>query len=103
MIYKNVSGIRVGFHGGAKVHWTEQVSEGTGEDRRTVERCLESGETYFDSNQYVMVIFTPNLHMKNNETQTIVWKLCVWVRSIVECVIIVGMYIFDKKGFREKT
>ncbi len=96
MIYKNASGIRVGFHGGAKVHWTEQVSEGTGEDRRTVERCFESGETYFDSNQYVMVSFTLNFQLKNNETKNIVWELCVWVRSIVECVIL-GMYIFDLK------
>ena len=48
-------GIRLSFDGGAKVHWTESGFEGEGDERRSVERHLSSGETYFESHQYVVV------------------------------------------------
>ena len=48
-------GIKVCFHGGAKVHWTEQVTERVNDEDRTVTKNFDSGETYFDSQQFVMV------------------------------------------------
>ncbi|ESP05157.1 hypothetical protein LOTGIDRAFT_227836 [Lottia gigantea] len=41
-------GIRLHFNGGARVHWTEQHSSGSGKNRRTTTRHYSSHETYFD-------------------------------------------------------
>ncbi|XP_050403329.2 arrestin domain-containing protein 3-like [Patella vulgata] len=47
-------GIRLHFEGGARVHWSEQHSTGSGKNRRTVTRHYSSSETYFN---HILVLF----------------------------------------------
>ncbi|KAK6180221.1 hypothetical protein SNE40_012413 [Patella caerulea] len=47
-------GIRLHFEGGARVHWTETRSEGTGEHQRTVTEDHSSSETYIN---HIVVVF----------------------------------------------
>ncbi|KAK6180269.1 hypothetical protein SNE40_012456 [Patella caerulea] len=47
-------GIRLHFEGGARVHWTESKTEGTGKDSRTVTKDYSSRETYF---KHILVLF----------------------------------------------
>lgn len=49
-------GVRLKFHGGANVHWTEQHSTGSGKNRRTETRHYRATETYFN---HEMLLFGP--------------------------------------------
>jgi len=51
----NVTGIKVSAHGGAKVHWTEDVTVRDEEKNgfKTVQKTYSNSEAYFESHQYV--------------------------------------------------
>ncbi|KAK6180223.1 hypothetical protein SNE40_012415 [Patella caerulea] len=49
-----LSGVRLNFEGGARVHWTESKTEGSGKDSRTVTEHYSSSETYFN---HILVLF----------------------------------------------
>ncbi|KAK6180226.1 hypothetical protein SNE40_012418 [Patella caerulea] len=57
-------GIRLHFEGGARVHWTERHSSGSGKSRRTVTRHYSSSETYFN---HTLVLFGKGPEQKGED------------------------------------